>query len=283
VRVLKSFRANQGILLAGAVAYYTLLSLIPLLILVVIALSQFVDPTTLLTTLSEYLEFVVPGQSDALVDGLRTFLSERNTIGIVLSFTMIVSSALAFNVLENAMSVIFVHRVVTRKRRFIVSALLPYFFIVLLGAGLLVVTIVAGRLEMIGTHEITLFGMPRSLEMLSSSLLYAVGVAGEVLMLTAIYIVMPVGRLSWRHALVGGACATALWEATRHVLTWYYGTISEVKVVYGAFATAIVVLISIEFAAIVLLLGAQVIAEYERAVRDLVEKAPVPMTTSPPA
>ena len=31
--VIKHFRANQGLLLAGAVAYYTLLSLIPLLIL----------------------------------------------------------------------------------------------------------------------------------------------------------------------------------------------------------------------------------------------------------
>ena len=34
------FRANQGVLLAGAVAYYTLLSLIPLLILILKALSH---------------------------------------------------------------------------------------------------------------------------------------------------------------------------------------------------------------------------------------------------
>jgi len=33
LRALKGFQANQGLLLAGAVAYYTLLSLIPLLIL----------------------------------------------------------------------------------------------------------------------------------------------------------------------------------------------------------------------------------------------------------
>src|SRR3954452_1079749 len=38
--VLKGFRANQGVLLAGAVAYYTLLSLVPLLILVFMALSH---------------------------------------------------------------------------------------------------------------------------------------------------------------------------------------------------------------------------------------------------
>ena len=75
---------------------------------------------------------------------------------------------------------------------------------------------------------------------------------------------MPVGRLSFRHALIGGACAGMLWEITRHVLVWYYATISQVRVVYGSFATAIAALLSVEIAAIVLLLGAQVIAEFER-------------------
>ena len=41
LRVIQSFRANQGLLLAGAIAYYTLLSMVPLLILMVIALSHF--------------------------------------------------------------------------------------------------------------------------------------------------------------------------------------------------------------------------------------------------
>src|SRR5690348_16940275 len=70
--VLKGFRANQGVLLAGAVAYYTLLSLVPLLILALMALSHFFSEDQLLQTLREYLEFVVPGQSSALVQELRT-------------------------------------------------------------------------------------------------------------------------------------------------------------------------------------------------------------------
>ena len=87
---------------------------------------------------------------------------------------------------------------------------------------------------------------------------------GEVLVLTSIYLVMPVGRLAPRHALIGGATATLLWEVTRHVLVWYFSTLSQVKLVYGSLATSIVVLLSLDIAAMVLLLGAQVIAEYER-------------------
>ena len=79
---------------------------------------------------------------------------------------------------------------------------------------------------------------------------------------------MPVGRLSIRHALIGGVTAGLLWEITRHALVWYYGTISQIQVVYGSLTTAIAVLLSVEIAAIVLLLGAQVIAEYERLGRE---------------
>lgn len=270
--VLKGFRANQGLLLAGAVAYYTLLSMIPLLILMLIALSNFIDEARLFATLSEYLQFVVPGQADALVNELRHFLRNRSEVGGVLLVTMILFSALAFTVLENAMSVIFIHRVAVRRRRFIVSALLPYLFILFLAIGMVVVTVVAGKLAVLATRDITVFGVPHSLEDLSGYLLYLLGVVGEILMLTAIYLVMPVGRLSFRHAFIGGISAGLLWEITRHILVWYYGTISQVRLLYGSLATAITVMLSVEIAAIVLLLGAQVIAEYER----IAARAPPP-------
>jgi len=51
IRVLKSFRANQGYLLAGAVAYNTLLSILPLLILILVVLANYVEESALLNTL----------------------------------------------------------------------------------------------------------------------------------------------------------------------------------------------------------------------------------------
>jgi len=123
---------------------------------------------------------------------------------------------------------------------------------------------VAGKLGTLATHAVTVFGVPHSLEDLSDYLLYLLGVGGEILILTAIYLVMPVGRLSLRHALLGGVTAGLLWEMTRHLLVWYYGTMSQVRIVYGSLTTAILVMLSVEIGAILLLLGAQVIAEYER-------------------
>jgi YihY family inner membrane protein len=160
--------------------------------------------------------------------------------------------------------VIFLHRVAVRRRRFIVSAMLPYLYILCLGFGLLVVTLVAGSLQAIGEESVNLFGRDWSLSGVSGLLLYLLGLAGEIFVLTSVYMVMPVGRLHWSHALIGGVTAALLWEVTRHLLVWYFSTLSQVNVVYGSLTTAIVVLLSLEIAATLLLLGAQVISEYER-------------------
>lgn len=280
LRVLKAFKANQGLLLAGAVAYYALLSIVPLLILVVIVLSHWVGQAELLGTLGRYLEWLLPGQSDAVVAELARFLEHRDVIGWVLLATMIFFSSLAFTVLENAMSVIFHHRVLVRRRRFLVSALIPYLYILCLGLGLLLVTLVAGGLQAMGERSVEFLGRTWSLDDISGVMLYLLGFAGEVFVLTSIYLVMPVGRLKVAHALVGGVTAAVLWELTRHALLWYFVTLSRVGVVYGSLTTAIVVLLSLEIAATLLLLGAQVIAEYERIEHERIETPPQPLRTA---
>ena len=281
LQTFKAFRANQGLLLAGAIAYYALLSIVPLLILTVIALSHFVDQVGLLSTLGRYLEWLIPGQSRAVVAELATFLEHREVAGWVLLASMLFFSSLAFTVLENAMSVIFHHRVIVRRRRFLVSAIIPYIYILCLGVGLLAVTLVAGSLQVMGTQSIEFLGRTWSLMGLSGTLLYLLGLSGEIFVLTSIYMVMPVGRLSLRHALVGAVVAAVLWEISRHLLVWYFATLSQIGTVYGSLTTAIAVLLSLELAATLLLLGAQVISEYERLDHGLPATAKAFTTAQP--
>jgi YihY family inner membrane protein len=279
LRTLRAFRAHQGLLLAGAVAYYALLSIVPLLILSVIALSHVIAQDALLGTLGRYLEWLMPGQSSAIVAELENFMAHRNVIGWVLLASMLFFSSLAFTVLENAMSVIFHHRVAVRRRHFMISALIPYAYILCLCVGLMLVTLVAGHLQALGEREVHFLGRLWPLDGPSGALLYLLGFGGEVLLLASVYMVMPVGRLSWRHALIGALVAALLWELSRHVLLWYFGTLSQISTVYGSLTTAIAVLLSLEVAATLLLLGAQVIAEYERLGHVSPGAPPRPFTT----
>jgi len=263
-QVVSGFRANQGLLLAGAVAYYTLLSMLPMFALILVLLSQFRDTPALLTAMDEYLILVTPGQAEALVAQIGVFLENWKVVGITGLLLLLFFSSMAFTVLENAMSVIFFHRVAVKRRHFLVSAIIPYCFISLLAVGILVVNAVSGGLATLDARTVKVWGHVWSLDGSEALLIYLFGIAGEIALLTSLYLVMPVGRLALRHALIGGVTAALLWEITRHILVWYFSTLSLVNLIYGSFAAAIVILLSLEAAAIILLLGAQIIAEYER-------------------
>jgi len=264
LKALRGFRDNQGMLLSGAVAYYTLLSIIPMLILTLIVLSHFIDEVRLLQTISTHLEMVIPSYAATFTEQVRVFLAHRHVVGIIGFVVMLFFSSLAFTVLENAMSVIFFHRIRIHRRHFMISAVIPYVYICLLGLGMLVVSFIAGAVEALDKRQLIIFGWSLGFEQASGVVLYVLGMTGEVLMLTSLYLVMPVGRITFYHAFVGGLSATILWEITRRVLVWYYSTLSLVNLIYGSFAAAVVTLLSIEVAAIILLFCAQVIAERDR-------------------
>ncbi|MBK7331586.1 MAG: YihY/virulence factor BrkB family protein [Betaproteobacteria bacterium] len=276
VEVFREFGRNHGLLLAGAVAYYMLLSILPLLILLLVVLSNVLDPDALLATLARYLDLVVPGHTKNIIDDLAGFLRHRAAVSGVILLTILFFSSLAFGVLQNAFAVIFHHRRRERPRSWLASALIPYAFIVVLAIGMVVITIVSGALQTLAVREFHAFGELRSFGVLSVWFIYLTGIAGEILLLTAIYLVMPAGQLRLRHALIGGIVAGLLWEVTRHVLVWYFSTLSQIGVVYGSFATTIALLLSFEIAATVLLLGAQVIAIYERRLKHASGALPQP-------
>ena len=264
LQTLRDFNKNQGMLLAGAIAYYALLSALPLLILSIIALSHFVDQAELLTTVGRYLEWLVPSQSQAVLIDVSSFLRNRVSNSVVLLVTMVFFSSLAFSALEKAMSVIFRHHGVVKKRHFMVSAVLPYGFALLLCIAILGVTLASVIFQAIALESIHLLGHDWSLRGVSGMLLYLLGFLVETLILSVFYLVLPVGRIRLHHAFIGGFTVTSLWEVIRHILLWYFSTLSKAGVVYGSLTTAVVALFSMEIGATLLLLGAQVISEYER-------------------
>jgi YihY family inner membrane protein len=265
---MRGFQRNQGLLLSGAVAYYGLLSIVPLLTLLLVGLSHFIPEASLLASVRTHLNFILPVSADALTNQIGFFLQYRSVIGWIGTVVLIFFATLAFTVLENAMSVIFFHRVNIHRRHFLVSALIPFAFIALLGLGVVVVTLVSGALQGLDREQVTLFGYTWVLDGASGVVLYLLGVLGLILLMTSLYFVMPVGHIAFRHALIGGLTATVLWEIVRHILVWYFTSLSLVNLVYGSLATAIVFLLSFEFAALILLFGAQVIAEFERCVSE---------------
>ncbi|MBL1273110.1 MAG: membrane protein [Marinobacter maritimus] len=251
-RVLRNFLRNHGVLLAGGVGYNVLLSAVPMLALLAVLLTRVVNEEQLLEVMAVQAQHFAPANAGLLLDAVRAFMESRDIIGIVGLPVMLFFSSFAFRMLEDSIAIIF-HRPENPRRSFWVSAFLPYAFILVLGAGLLALTL--------------LFSVINALYEAPGLTLYLISFIGVFVLFSAIYKVLPIVRISPRRALVGGLVAAILWETTRLLLMYYFLNISFVNAIYGSLATIIVILISLEIASIILLLGAQVIAELERSER----------------
>ncbi len=265
MRVLRDFfLRNHGLLLAGAVAYNMMLSLIPLSAVLLVAFSHFFDTALLIESITQEAALLSPAFAGTMERVLGDFLHNRQVVGWTGLAVLLFFSSMAFRVLEDAIAVIFHRPLPTLRRKFWVSALLPFLFISVVAAGLIVITSVN---SFIAFHGAGLGRFPVAEEILrriGEPLVYGIGLLCLVLLFALFYTIMPVAKVRFHRALAGAFTATVLWEITRSLLVAYYARFSIVNVVYGSIATIIIVLLTLEIVAVILLLGAQVIAELQR-------------------
>jgi membrane protein len=262
-RVLRSFVRNRGILLAGGVGYNALLSLVPFLTLTVAALSAFFEEARILEMLRLELTALVPQHADTILQAAQRFLQNQASTRALSVVLMLFFSSIAFRMLEEAVAAIFHTSSHTAHRSFWISALLPYVFLLLLMVSLFFITLLTAALDALDEHPLGVFALGRPVAYGIKLLLRLSGFLGLVLLFAGIYRVLPVVKISARRAFVGGLAAAILWRFTAAFMVYFFTNISMVNVLYGSLATVIVVLLSLEIVFVILLLGAQVIAELE--------------------
>lgn len=262
-QVLLAFRANQGMLLAASLAYYSLLSLIPLLLLILLVMTRLYDSQALIQTVSEYLGQLLPGREHLVLNQITGFIDNPDLVGWTGIVSLLFFSSFAFRTLETSLSVILTCEEQEKRRHFLVSVLIPYSYILILALALVMLTMLSGFTEAMQKFTVVReFGATLGLD--HHFMIRLLTIVCEFLLMTSFYLIMPVCQPRLRHAVVGGLAAMGLWEGARSALFWYLANWSQVNIFYGTFATTVIILLSMEVMAVIILLGAQVMAEYRR-------------------
>lgn len=264
-RVLSHLSKNHALLLAGGIAYNALLSIVPIIAILLTALTHLVDRGQLLGIIATELALLIPSQAHTITDQVAALMDEANVIGTIGIFVLLFFSSWAFKILEGALAIIFARSKTRRKRNVWLSAVLPYIFLLVLGVGLFALTTLVSLLEAISDEHIKIGSYVFSLGAAPGFGLKLAGFLTQVMLFTSIYRVMPITEVSFKRALTGGVAAAVVWDGLRRVLMVYFGKISLVSVVYGSLATVIIVLLTLEFMALIILFGAQVISEIQHS------------------
>jgi membrane protein len=254
-RVLRDFFfRNHGLVLTSAVAFNMMLSLIPLSAVLMVISSLFFESSYVMERVTWEVSLFAPGFESTLREVLMGFLGKRGLIGWVGLGSLMISSSVAFGVLDDAIAIVFFRPQEKLKRKFWISMLMPYLFVLIVALGLIFITAVNAFLDTQGFDERPIF----------APFIYLFSLGGLVALFSLFYKLMPMAKVSFKLALWGGVTATLLWEIVRHILVAYYTQFSSMNILFGSMATIIIVMLTLQAIAFILLLGAQVIADLQR-------------------
>jgi membrane protein len=245
---------------AAAVAYYTLLSLLPLLVFLISLGSAVLGSWEVAYRRATFLLQGVLAHNDAsTMDALRKFAEQagrfRGPSLILLAWT----SKRVFSSLVSALEGVFGHP----GRGIAKGNLVSFAMVMVTGLGLLLSMLVAmvgaaaeGLVRRFATPEAaTMFG-GLAVFLLRTVLPFAITIA----FLYILYRIASPPEFTTRHAAGGALLATLLWELARAGFAWYLRNLAHYAGLYGALEGVIVMAIWLELSVSIVLYGAEVVA-----------------------
>lgn len=270
---LRQFSQNQGYLLSAALAYYILLSLLPLILLSLIVLAQFIDEQSLIHLLRLQLHNLLPAAADSLISQVKHAYNSRGLLGTMGIVSLIIFSGLVFRTLQKILRVIFKGGRLPIHQHLLINIIVPNFFVLLFLFLTFILSIADGAISTPATTRMELFNRFVDFSPYLTTGIKFFTLITNFLLLALFYKLLPRVAVKWRHAFIGAFIVGLLWMISKKGLVYFYEHFSSVSILYGALSSLFILLISLEVLSLLLLFGAQIIAVYQGRESFLVQSA----------
>jgi membrane protein len=248
--------------MSAAIAFYTLLSLIPLALLAVSVFGHFVGAEAVQGRVVAVLREAGPGSSDALVGAIRKITQKQGRwfveivglLGLLWSGMNLVQSLSLF--LTQALTGSSGQRTYLRQKLVALAA------IAVAGLLFLLSTVFTSVMSSLNRSS----GLAQYVHEVNRPLSWLVFLVVSVLMFFLLYRFLPAASISTRAALVGAAPGAVLWHITRKLFSILVASSTRYGQVYGPLAGVVIFMVWIFYTAMILLFCAEVAAVWEARV-----------------
>jgi membrane protein len=247
--VLRKFFADRGTHLAAMIAYFALLSFVPLLLLS-LALLGLADQAEANSFFVRELQGGLPNASlDSILRAVHAIQDNATALGIVGAAFLLWSSLSLFSVLESAFNIVYGRP----NRGFIHGKALATVMMV----GSLLALFAALVIGSIGAETLKRYAGFSGDATFATVVSIGVSLAGILLFLATAYYVLTNVKLTWREVLPGAVAAAVTLEATFQLLPVFV-RVSKHNPVLQALSGTAVLLVWLYLMANVIVLGAEV-------------------------
>jgi membrane protein len=260
--VVRDFLDDDCATLAAALSYYTIFSLPPFLIVLILVLGTVLDPEDVRGALQRQIESLVgPAGGEIVRNLLRQ--AEQPAVGGAVA-TLLGASALilgatgAFGQLQVALNRVWDVKPDPEQggiRNFVGKRAFSLLLVLGVAFFLLVSLAASAALSALGARVSG--NLPGDLsEPLLHALDFAISFGVLTLLFAAVLKIIPDARIAWRDVWVGAALTTFLFVVGKFLIGFYLGR-SHPEQAYGAAASLAVLLVWVYYASMILLFGAE--------------------------
>ena len=260
-RALLKFNRDQGLFLASGIAFQTLLCLVPFaLLLLSFAGTYLLTDDRAIEHFGRLLAQAAPVLDPTVQKALLEIVSYRGVSGIAGTVGLLWIATTVFGWLRVALNTIFG---VTEHHGTLRGILVDLGMLAVSGAAFVVSVGLTAVIEYLRRTQSAIFPAAPGL-LLKFALSVGVPFLVALLLCFLIFYLLPNRRIAVRPALWGALFTGLLWEAAKHLFTWYVFALGSYSIVYGSLSAAAILLVWTYYSAAVLLLGAEVASLLEQ-------------------
>jgi len=250
--------------MAASIAYYAILSLFPLLLGIIAILGLVLPQETVQEQLFAFFAAYLPESIEFIENNIRKIITARGALGAVSVAGLIWTGSMIFGAINRVINKVWdisqFDPVWFRKPRDIGMAL---------GMGLLFLVSILGSI-FLSSLPVSQFPLPDALmEFFNQAAVFLLAFGAFL----TLFKLMPATRTHWRYVLPGALLSAVLFILSLNLFVYFINNFADWELVYGTIGSVIAFLILVYVAAFVMIIGAEVSAEYSRMRQGIVRDA----------
>ena len=261
--------------LAAAVAFYTIFSLAPVLLIALAITGAIMGETSAHLGLAGQLRsYMGPRASEFILlvlEGTRG--DQRTTIATVLaSITAFLGATAAFAQLQEGLNIVWEVQPKAGSwfKGLVYSRLFSFVMVLGIGALLLLSLLLTATLSLVNEFVAYAWPVPPALVSLAN---LAVSFLITTVLFATVYKVLPDAQISWRDVWVGAAITSLLFTGGKALIGLYLGG-SSLRSAYGAAGSLVLILLWVYYSAHILFFGAELTQAYARRYGNEIKPKP---------
>ena len=261
---LRTFTEKQAAQASASLAYYTLFSIFPLLLVFVVAGSYFLDSNEVFNAVTQFVQQTLPISTEIIDENLRQVLEARGTAGISSILILLWSASGMFTNLAYNINLAWPN---ASRRSFLQRRLVGLWMIFGL-IGLIILSLALSW--MTARLPFTNIAHASSSDLVLLRLISGFGSWLTIfLVFLTFYHWIPTPRVRWSATFWGALIASLAWKAATAGFSWYLdSSFGQYQLVYGSLGAIVAFLFLIYIISLITLFGAHLSAAIEAWEKD---------------